>query len=129
MSRPPRGQHHQLLPGMPRHLPHETAHYRAEEGCWCAVSYYACQVLPTARQWRAQRRRAVRAQRRWDLIDKRHGIPPQHNHARTLGDPEPVAVGGWGCWWLPCPDGCPAKDFVYARDWPPTVTSWKGLLR
>lgn len=120
MSRP-RGQHMQLLPGMPRHLPHCTARRRLEEGCECSISYYFDRPLPTARQWRKWRRRTARAWRWGDLIDKRHGIPPQHDlnlgHFWAPNFPGPM-----------CADGCPAKGFDYARDWPPTVTSWRGLL-
>jgi hypothetical protein len=117
----PRGQHMQLLPGMPRHLPSCTKRRRAEEGCECSISYYYDAPLPTARQWRARRRRTSRTWHRWDMTEKRHGIPPQHNHQTLATSPGLLRR-------LPCPDGCPAKGFVYARDWPPTVTSWRGLL-
>lgn len=120
MSRP-RGQHMQLLPGMPRHLPSCTKRRRAEEGCECSISYYYDAPLPTARQWRARRRRTSRTWHRWDMTEKRHGIPPQHNHRRGyvgLPDRGPAE----------CTTACPAFGFEYARDWPPTVTSWRGLL-
>lgn len=121
MSRP-RGQHLEPLAGMPRHLPGCTEAYRAEDGCWCAHHFYYGVRLPTARQWRAQRRRAVRVHRGYELMWKRHGIPPQHDLSLTH-------------WWAPdlagplCDPRCPAAGFVFERDWPPTVTSWKGLLR
>ena len=114
MSRPT-GQHAELLPGMPRHRPQCTPEYRREDGCWCSVTYYAREPLPTARQWRAQRRRASRIWRRFLILEKRHGLPPQHNHWR--GGPGPVD----------CTRTCPAYRFDYARGWPPTLTSWKGL--
>jgi len=118
----PLGQHRQLLPGMPRHLPHCHKRRRVEEGCECSMSYYMDEPLPTAREWRARRRRCRRAWREWDQIEKRHGMPPQHNHRRfVLGLPDKGPAD--------CTRACPAFGFDYARDWPPTVTSWKGLLR
>ena len=120
MSRPT-GQHLELLPGLPRHYPSCTAAGGAEEGCWCSVRYYQGDPTPDARAYRRVRRCVRRHRRRWTLELKRHGMPPQHdlffNH-----------------YWTPdgrtlCEDGCPAKGFDFARDWPPTVTSWKGLTR
>lgn len=114
MSRP-RGQHMQLLPGMPRHRPECTKRRRAEEGCECSIWYYLREegpLLPSAREWRARRRATVRSWHAWDMQVKRHGLPPQHNHLP-----------------LHCDPGCPAFGFVYSLDWPPTITSWKALLR
>lgn len=107
---------------MPRHLPVCTAANRAEDGCWCSLDYHAGEPLPTARKWRARRRAVARHRRAWVMVEKRHGIPPQHNHGTLHAEPGRLTR-------LPCPDGCPAKGFDYARHWPPTVTSWKGLTR
>lgn len=86
------------------------------------MTYYQGDPLPTARQWRAQRRRASRTWRRLLILERRHGIPPQHiEWATTTGSvgyaPPP-----------PCTPACPAYGYDYTRGWPPTVTSWKGLL-
>ena len=77
--RRPRGQHHQLLPGLPRHYPHCTKRRRGEEGCECSIYYYSDSFpKPNARTYRRTRRCVRRAWRRWDLMEKRHGWPPPH---------------------------------------------------
>jgi hypothetical protein len=84
------------------------------------MSYYMDQPRPNARKYRATRRRCARNDRRYFSVEKRHGMPPQHNHISTW-NPWPVREE--------CPTGCPTIGFDYVRDWPPTVISWKGAVR
>ena len=119
VMRRPRGNHGEPLAGLPKHYPTCTKRRRVEEGCECSMRYYLAwggrNPKPTAREYRATRRKVRRTWHSWDMVEKRHGMPPQHNHDYWQYTDEP------------CPADCPRKDFTVENDWPPTVISWRGV--
>lgn len=67
--------------GLVKHYPHCTKAWRKSDGCECAMEYGhrsespELRTVPTARQWRAQRRQAVRRWKVWQAEAKAKGWP------------------------------------------------------
>lgn len=68
-------------PKLKKHYPHCTAVWRKEDGCECAMEYGhrsespEWRTFPTARQWRAERRKARRAWEQFRRDSRRFGWP------------------------------------------------------